>query len=143
MFHPGAFPPGPSHLPPAAMAIAVLIPLSTIIAPFIFVYFVIKLKNSQDALLIEKGLYKPATPRERFRRFYLIGIIMLVLGLGLTVGLLPIGFIPKIKAEGMPFFGPWMMPGVLLSFLGAGFLFFARTAFRPEELDEKKSDEDK
>lgn len=139
MFHPPMPTPGP-HLPPVAMAFAMLIPITVMITPFIFTYAVIKLKNKRDALLIEKGLYRRPTARDKFRAFYLTGMILLFSGLGFFTAMLPVGFFKHVRAEGFPFFGPWLLPGILLAFLGLGFLVFARTAFNCAELSDRQND---
>lgn len=139
MFHPPMPTPG-HHLPPIAMAFAMLIPVTAMVAPFIFTYAIIKLKNKRDTLLIEKGLYRRPSVREKFRSFYLTGMILLFSGLGFFLAVLPVGFLKHVRAEGFPFFGPWFIPGILLAFLGLGFLVFARTAFNRAELAERQTD---
>jgi protein-S-isoprenylcysteine O-methyltransferase Ste14 len=140
MIHP-PMPGAETHLPPLAMALAMLIPITAMVTPFIFTYAILKLKNKRETLLIEKGIYRQPTAKEKFRQFYLTGMILLFLGLGLFLAMLPIGLYRHVQAEGMSFFGPWLIPGILLSFLGVGFLVFAKTAYKPHELLEQAHDE--
>ncbi|HEX2953967.1 MAG TPA: hypothetical protein VHR47_08285 [Bacillota bacterium] len=137
MFHPPV--PGP-HLPPVIMFIVMLIPITAMVTPFIFTYLIIKLKNKRDALLIEKGLYRRPTARDKFRSLYLTGMILLFSGIGFFLAALPIGLFKHVRAEGLPFFGPWLSPGLLLISLGIGFFIFSRTAFSRAELSEQQND---
>jgi hypothetical protein len=104
-----------------------------IICGVILVLKLIKLRNNHRALLIEKGLYRCSTPRDTQRRFYLSGIVILALGISFLVGLIPLtlmskGIIWELVSVKLLF------GGLILTFLGIGFLIFARTGFSAEEL---------
>ena len=68
--------------------------------------------------LAEKGLVKPAHERNGGGKATLVwGVIIAALGIALTIGLWPLGFIGR----GTPFplgFGPWMLAGLVPLFFG-------------------------
>jgi hypothetical protein len=86
--------------------------------PFAFFAFVRYLRYKETIALAERGLLRPERPR-RNRDTLRWGIIIMMLGLGLSCGLWPIGFLEP--GGGGPFgLGPWMVPGIVPFFFGLG-----------------------
>jgi hypothetical protein len=84
--------------------------------PFAFFAFVRYLRYKETIALAERGLLRPERPR-RNRDALRWGIVIMMLGLGLSCGLWPLGFL--VAGNNLPFgVGPWMVLGILPFFFG-------------------------
>jgi hypothetical protein len=90
---------------------------------FGFILLMRYLSYRETLALAEKGLVRPQRERNGGGRAALIwGIIITALGLALTLGLWPLGFI-GFGATSYPLgFGPWMLVGLLPLFFGLGLI---------------------
>ncbi len=84
--------------------------------PFLFFAFIRYLRYKETITLAEHGLLRPERPR-RNRDLLRWGIVIMMLGLGVSCGLWPLGFM--ISGSRLPFgIGPWMILGSLPFFFG-------------------------
>lgn len=84
--------------------------------PFLFFAFVRYLRYKETIALAERGLLRPERPR-RNRDLLRWGIVIMMLGLGVSCGLWPLGFL--VTGNSLPFgIGPWMILGSLPFFFG-------------------------
>ena len=101
-----------------------------IIAVFIFLIvfgffaFVRYLRYKETIALAERGLLREQH-RRKSRNTLRSGVITTAVGLALTCGLMPIGFMTAGGAASrlpLGFFGPWMVIGLLPTFFGLGLI---------------------
>ena len=89
---------------------------------FGFFAFMRFLSYKETLVLAEKGLVKPqhSNGNDNGKGLLIWGILITAVGLALTVGMWPLGFIGN---TGFPLgFGPWMIVGLLPMFFGLGLL---------------------
>lgn len=82
---------------------------------FAFIVLVRYLQHREHMAMISSGMHPANLQRQRRSRGMLRGgLIVTMVGLTLTIGLYPIGYIlPPIFAT-IPFhFGPWLLPGLI------------------------------
>ena len=82
---------------------------------FAFIVLVRYLQHREHMAMISTGMHPVSLQRQRRSRGMLrAGLIITMVGLTLTIGLYPIGYIlPPIFAT-IPFhFGPWLLPGLI------------------------------
>jgi hypothetical protein len=85
--------------------------------PFAVFAYVRYLRYKETITLAERGLLRPERPR-RNRDTLRWGIVIMMLGIGLSCGLWPLGFMASWSGD-MPFgIGPWMVLGFLPFFFG-------------------------
>jgi hypothetical protein len=103
--------------------------------PFIFFAYLRYLRYKETVVLAEQGMIRPETHRNGngTRRW---GMIFLFLGLALTVGLWPVGFMIDAGFLGL---GPWMLPGLIPFFFGCALLAIAETE-HPSESNHSDSE---
>ena len=92
---------------------------------FAFIVLVRYLQHREHMAMISTGMHPATLQRQRRSRGMLrAGLIIAMVGLTLTIGLYPIGYIlPPIFAT-IPFhFGPWLLPGLIP--LGVGIALIA------------------
>ena len=84
---------------------------------FAFILAMRFLSYQETLKLAEKGLVKPARSNGSSGKGALIwGIIITALGLAITIGLFPLGFM--IGSNAPLGFGPWMLAGLIPLFFG-------------------------
>ncbi len=76
------------------------------------------LSYRETLALAEKGLVRPPRPAGGGRTALVWGIIMTAIGLALTLGLWPLGFIGFGPSQFPLGFGPWMLIGLVPLFFG-------------------------
>jgi len=86
--------------------------------PFIFFAFIRYLRYRETVALAEQGLLRPDMHRNGNRTMRW-GMIFMFLGLALTLGLWPIGFMIDSGFLGL---GPWLLPGLIPFFFGVALL---------------------
>jgi hypothetical protein len=101
---------------------------------FGFVAFDRWLKYKETLALAEKGLTPSDVMRRDEKRTLRWGIITTALGLALLIGLFSLGFgTPDVIC-----FGPWLLPGLLVLFLGIGLIIVYYVT--KEEVEEEKEE---
>jgi hypothetical protein len=99
------------------------------------------LKYKETLALAEKGLTPSDVVRRDEKRTLRWGIITTALGLALLIGLFSFGFgITNADFPFLPYFGPWLLPGLLVLFLGIG-LIIVYYATKEEVKEEKEERE--
>lgn len=84
--------------------------------PFAVFAFVRYLRYKETIALAERGLLRPERPR-RNRDLLRWGIVIMMLGLGVSCGLWPLGFL--VAGNDLPLgIGPWLILGILPFFFG-------------------------
>src|SRR5579859_4159280 len=92
--------------------------LGWLIALAIFFGFIVLLRyidHRERMALISRGI-DPNSLRRQRRGVGLLraGLITAMVGLALTIGLYPLGFMLPVSITGAPFhFGPWLLPGLI------------------------------
>jgi len=81
--------------------------------PFGFFAFVRYLRYKETIALAEQGLLRPERAR-RNRDTLKWGVVIMMMGLGLTCGVLPLGLFSYVY----PILGPWILIGILPFFFG-------------------------
>ena len=102
--------------------------LGWLIALAIFFGFIILLRylNHRERMaLINQGIHPAHAQKQRHSHGMLrAGLIITMVGLALTVGLYPVGFILPASLGATPFhLGPWLLPGLIP--LGVGIALIA------------------
>ena len=89
--------------------------------------------------LAEKGIVKPVKPNGGDKGSLIWGIIITSLGLALSAGLYPIGFMTGMN---LPLgLGPWMILGFFPTFFGLGLiLIYVLTKKDEKKVEEEKKD---
>ena len=96
------------------IVIACLGVLGILVIIFGFIAFMRYLSYRETIALAEKGLSRPETKKQKTLLRW--GAIITALGLALTLGLYPIGF---LTGDSYPLhLGPWMLAGLIPLFLG-------------------------
>ena len=106
-----------------------------------FFAFLRYLSYKETLALAEKGLVKPQRSNGNGKGTLIWGILITAVGLALTVGMWPLGFIGN---TGFPFgFGPWMIVGLIPMFFGLALvLVYVLTHDRgAKKMDEKTTSE--
>jgi heme O synthase-like polyprenyltransferase len=119
--------------------IACVIPLGLFAIVFGFVAFTRWLKYKETLALAEKGLVASDVMRRDEKRTLRWGIITTALGLAFLIGLFSLGF-GMVDVTFPPYFGPWLLPGLLVLFLGIG-LIIVYYATKEEVKEEKEERE--
>ena len=92
--------------------------------PFAFFAFMRYLRYKETVALAERGLLRPESMSQRGRRVHRWGAILVAIGVALTLGLWPIGF---MTGEILPLgLGPWLIPGLLPLTFGIALLYLRR-----------------
>ena len=105
--------------------------------PFAFFAFMRYLRYKETVALAERGLLRPESVSQRGRRAHRWGAILIAIGVALTLGLWPIGFM--IGANLPLGLGPWLIPGLLPLTFGIALLYLRR--LEGPLLKEAESDE--
>ncbi len=111
---------------------------------FGFLAFVRYLRYKETVALAERGLIREQR-RRKTRNTLRSGIITTAVGLALTCGLMPVGYLltdPNV-ANRLPlgFFGPWMVVGLIPTFFGLGLIILHATNDEEDESEDVSIDE--
>jgi hypothetical protein len=95
-------------------SVAIIFLLSLIFF-FGFIVFLRYLHHKEQMALISHGINPASQPRrQRSRGILRAGLITAMIGLALTIGLYPLGFLLPTIFTGTPFhLGPWLLPGLI------------------------------
>ncbi len=104
-------------------AFAMLLAFLVLTLPFGLYGFLRFLRYRETLFLAERGLLRPEEPAGRKQGNLRWGIILAALGVALSCGLYPIGWMVD---QGFLGFGPWMLPGFVMLALGLGFILIHR-----------------
>jgi hypothetical protein len=101
--------------------------LGWLVALAIFFGFIVLLRyieHRERMALIERGIDPHSLHKERRSSGLLrAGLITAMVGLALTVGLYPIGYMLPASFSSVPFhFGPWLLPGLIPLAVGAALI---------------------
>lgn len=83
---------------------------------FSFIVLLRYLQHREHMAMISTGIHPESlrAPRHRNRGMLRAGLIIAMVGLTLTIGLYPIGYIlPPVFANIPLHFGPWLLPGLI------------------------------
>ncbi len=84
---------------------------------FGFIVLIRYLQHRENMAMISSGMRPTTNVSSRLRRnrgMLRAGLIIAMVGLTLTIGLYPIGFIPTAFFEQFPWhLGPWLLPGLI------------------------------
>jgi MFS family permease len=106
---------------------------------FGFVAFDRWIKYKETLALAEKGLVASDVMRRDEKRTLRWGIITTALGLALLIGLFSVGFgLTNADFPFPPYFGPWLLPGLLVLFLGIALIIIYYAT--KEEVEEEKAE---
>lgn len=91
--------------------------LAWLLALITFLGFIVLLRyidHRERMAMISRGIDPNLSRNRRGVGVLRAGLITLMVGLALTVGLYPIGFIPPLSHNAFPFkVGPWLLPGLI------------------------------
>lgn len=112
--------------------IASMLIFLVIMTPFVLYAFLRFLRHRETLFLAERGLLRPAeATRGNGNSSLRWGIILAALGVALSCGLYPIGWM--VNGRTFLGFGPWMLPGFIALALGLGLVLIHRlTGTTPE-----------
>jgi len=100
------------------MAIPAAVVITIFLIIFGFVAFMRYLRFKETIALAEKGLIREKQNGRNGRDSLKWGIVFIFVGMGLCVGLYPVGFIVDLDT---PFYlGPWLLAGLLPMSFGMG-----------------------
>ncbi len=93
----------------------------------------------ETVVLAEKGLVRPAPVSGNDSAALRWGIVIAALGLALSIGLYPIGFVMNSSVSTFPLrFGPWMLIGLVPLFFGLALVFIHLITRTRQPEQEKK-----
>lgn len=127
-----------------------LVLLGWLIALAFFLSFIVLLRYLQHRermAMITYGMNPRKLIRQRRSRGILrAGLIITMVGLALTAGLYPIGFILPSSFDAIPFhFGPWLLPGLIPLAVGIALTasyYLERDTLANDEPDKSRDDTD-
>lgn len=90
---------------------------------FGFIVLLRYLHHKERMALIMQGMQPQQIPRQRNRGLLRAGLITGMVGLALTIGLYPLGFLPIPIFSATPLhLGPWLLPGLIPLSVGAALI---------------------
>jgi hypothetical protein len=111
---------------------------------FGFIVLIRYIQHRERMALITHGINPDSTPRQRRSRGILrAGLITMMVGISLTIGLYPLGFLLPTGFTAAPLhLGPWLLPGLIpfgvgLALTGSYYLE-QNVQSSPEESEEQK-----
>lgn len=118
-----------------------------ILALAIFFGFIVLLRyieHRERMALIRQGINPGETPgRYRSRGLLRAGLITMMVGLSLTIGLYPIGYIlPSSFATAPSHLGPWLLPGLIPLGVGSALTISYYLEQNNTDMQGKKTGED-
>jgi hypothetical protein len=105
---------------------------------FIYLMFTRYLRYRETMRMIERGLLTPRRKRSDGKELLRWGIIICAIGIGLGVGLAPLG---SLVDGDVSYWGPWMVIGSVPFFFGAALILIHYVA-RPEPEEEREDTPD-
>jgi len=107
---------------------------------FAFIVLIRFLQHREHMAMISTGMHPASLQRQRRSRGMLrAGLIIAMVGLTLTIGLYPIGYILPPMFATIPFhLGPWLLPGLIPLGVGIALIssyYLERDALPPERED--------
>ncbi len=126
---------------------AIIVLVGWVLALAIFFGFIILLRyleHRERMALISQGIHPGNMPkRHRNRGILRAGLITMMVGLTLTLGLYPLGFILPVNFASAPFhLGPWLLPGLIP--FGVGFAltvsYYLEQTTQSQETDKAKNE---
>jgi hypothetical protein len=107
---------------------------------FAFIVLIRYLQHREHMAMISTGMHPASLQRQRRSRGILrAGLIIAMVGLTLTIGLYPIGYILPPMFATIPFhLGPWLLPGLIPLGVGVALIssyYLERDAMPPDNLD--------
>lgn len=112
---------------------------------FGFIVFLRYLHHKERMALIARGIHPHQIPNRGNRGLLRAGLITGMVGLALTIGLYPLGFLLPAAFTATPFhLGPWLLPGLIPLSVGAAlvvsYYLEANSASETNENQEPKND---
>jgi hypothetical protein len=112
---------------------------------FGFIVFLRYLHHKERMALIARGIHPHQIPNRGNRGLLRAGLITGMVGLALTIGLYPLGFLLPAAFTATPFhLGPWLLPGLIPLSVGAAlvvsYYLEANSASETNEKQEPKND---
>jgi hypothetical protein len=86
--------------------------------PFGFAAFVRQKRHKETLAMIEKGLMEAPKQKSNGKSTLRWGIVISFLGVALSLGLYPLGFVFSQQGTYPLNFGPWMLLGLVPAFFG-------------------------
>ncbi len=108
-------------MPDEIMAMLCAVPI--IALPFVFFGFLRYMRYKETVALADRGLVAPINGQASGQSMLRWGIITTAIGLALTCGLYPVGWV--VDDEFLFRFGPWMLIGLLPTAFGLALLLIA------------------
>ena len=107
---------------------------------FAFIVFIRYLQHREHMAMISTGMHPARLQRQRRSRGILrAGLIIAMVGLTLTIGLYPIGYILPPMFATIPFhLGPWLLPGLIPLGVGVALIssyYLERDAMPPDNVN--------
>src|ERR1700676_3653977 len=107
---------------------------------FAFIVFIRYLQHREHMAMISTGMHPASLQRQRRSRGILrAGLIIAIVGLTLTIGLYPIGYILPPMFATIPFhLGPWLLPGLIPLGVGIALIssyYLERGAMPPDNVN--------
>ena len=108
--------------------------------PFGYAAYVRKLHHIEMMAMIEKGIVETPGPQAsgNGKGSLRWGIVITALGLALSLGLYPFGFL--VPATFPLFFGPWMVIGLIPLFFGLSLIVVYQVTKEKEEEQQEETD---
>nr|HET6904729.1 DUF6249 domain-containing protein [Ktedonobacteraceae bacterium] len=106
---------------------------------FAFIVFIRYLQHREHMAMISTGMHPASLQRQRRSRGILrAGLIIAMVGLTLTIGLYPIGYLLPPMFATIPFhLGPWLLPGLIPLGVGIALIssyYLERDAMPPDNV---------
>lgn len=114
---------------------------------FGFIVLLRYLQHRERMALITQGIHPSSTQRmdSQRRRNHMLraGLIIAMVGLSLTVGLYPIGFLLPSPFAALPFhLGPWLLPGLIPLGVGSALIVSYYLEQPSQNAQENRDDEE-
>jgi hypothetical protein len=126
---------------------AIIVLMGWILALAIFFGFIILLRYLQHRermALISRGINPGSIAKnQRSKGILRAGLITMMVGLALTLGLYPIGFILPANIASTPFhLGPWLLPGLIPFAVGLALTvsYYLEQTTQSQEIDKDQSE---
>jgi hypothetical protein len=126
---------------------AIIVLMGWVFALAIFFGFIVLLRYLQHRermALISQGINPGTMPKhQRSKGILRAGLITMMVGLALTLGLYPIGFILPSNLASTPFhLGPWLLPGLIPFAVGLALTvsYYLEQTTQTQEIDKDQSE---
>lgn len=125
---------------------AIIVLMGWLLALAIFFGFIVLLRYLQHRermALISQGINPGTEPKQRSNGMLRAGLITMMVGLALTLGLYPIGFILPPNLASTPFhLGPWLLPGLIPFAVGLALTvsYYLEQNSQTQEIDKERSE---